>query len=75
MSGSSKRKCDRNCPTPQKVRHTSKTNARKHALNLQAQGSSVDLKPYRCTCGAWHVGHSQASLGFRIREARRKGIA
>lgn len=63
------------CPTPGKVRHTSKQNAWKHARSLWAEGASPDLKPYRCECRSWHVGHSQASLGFRIREARRKGIA
>lgn len=64
------------CPTPEKQSHASKKAAWRHVDSLRhATPVSPDLKPYRCRCGAWHVGHSQASLGFRIREARRRGIA
>lgn len=64
------------CPTPEKVAHASASEAWAHARRLRkAKGAAVDLKPYKCRCGSFHVGHSQASLSFRIREARRKGIA
>lgn len=64
------------CPTPDKQRHGDRKSTARHAKSLQLNKfGSPDLKPYKCHCGYWHVGHSKASLGFRIRQARRKGIA
>lgn len=66
----------RDCPTPGKVKHATKKAAWCHVNDLRkAKHASVDLKPYRCVCGSFHVGHSQASLTFRIRQARRRGTA
>lgn len=64
------------CPTPEKVAHSNPKDAVKHAESLRKyKYGSADVKPYKCRCGKWHVGHSQFSLAFRIRRARRDGIA
>lgn len=63
------------CPTPNKRAHGSETDAWRHANALRRAGASVDLKPYRCACGAWHVGHSVVSLMQRVRRAKRLGRA
>jgi hypothetical protein len=59
------------CPHPEKVAHPDEAAARQHARALwKHQHASVDLQPYQCRCGAWHIGHSQQSLKDRIRRAR-----
>lgn len=64
------------CPTPGKVRHATEGKAWGHVRDLRrAKDASVDLLPYRCDCGSWHVGHSQEALTKRIRRAKRVGRA
>lgn len=71
------------CPTPDKVRHASLEDARKHAKALRRfQHASQDVLPYQCVCGTWHIGHSKVNLGKRIHRAlystaahkKRKGL-
>lgn len=57
------------CPTPSKQAHDDRASAVRHVRALRRVGGSVDLHPYRCPCGAWHVGHSQVSLRRRIHRA------
>lgn len=59
----------RACPTPTKRAYDDKAGALGHARWLRRGGASVDVLPYRCPCGSWHVGHSQVSLRRRIRRA------
>lgn len=59
------------CPHPHKVQHASQFRAVGHAREMQAHGGSPDLQAYKCRCGFWHIGHSQASLRVRIRTALR----
>lgn len=64
------------CPTPRKIRHATSKAARAQLRDLQARyPTSPDLTVYRCVCGRWHVGHSQAALNRRIRRALRLGRA
>lgn len=61
------------CPTPAKQPHRTESQAWAHVRSLRAErGSSVDVLPYRCECGAWHVGHSKVALDKRIRRALRR---
>lgn len=56
------------CPTPSKRCHELRAEAEKHRVALLRKGGR-DLDTYRCKCGSWHVGHSTALLGKRIRRA------
>lgn len=61
------------CPATGKVQHATEGAAWAHVRELRrAKGASVDLLPYRCDCGAWHVGHSQVALAKRVRRALRR---
>lgn len=58
------------CPTPGKRRHRSQEEALQHIRSLYTAGrGNPDYRPYRCACGAWHVGHDVRSLTHRIRLA------
>lgn len=54
------------CPTPSKQAHPDRAAAVRHVRALRRVGGSVDLKPYRCDCGAYHTAMSRASLRRRI---------
>ncbi|MBS45311.1 MAG: hypothetical protein CMH83_19505 [Nocardioides sp.] len=46
------------CPTPDKQRHRTFEAALKARDSLeQSRGIDLALRPYRCKCGAWHIGH------------------
>jgi hypothetical protein len=61
------------CPTPDKIRHATEGKAWGHVRELRrVYGARADVVPYRCDCGAWHVGHSQVALSKRIRAALRR---
>ena len=46
------------CPHPEKVAHRSFRAALKARDSLEAErGIDIALRPYRCVCGAWHLGH------------------
>lgn len=58
------------CPTPGKLAHETREAALTHRQKLATlKRGAPDLQVYRCQCGAYHVGHSQASLRNRIRRA------
>jgi hypothetical protein len=63
------------CPTPSKKKHPSCNAAARHVRKLQDLDGAIDVRPYRCRCGSWHVGHDQRHLRRRIRKALRKGAA
>jgi hypothetical protein len=63
---------DTPCPSPHKIRHRSRGAAwtALDSLRRSRQGLvSPDLLPYRCVCGAWHIGHDVDALAQRIRTA------
>jgi hypothetical protein len=60
------------CPTPSKQPHPTCDAAVRHIKALQHKDGALDVRPYRCRCGAWHVGHSQPALRKRIRQALRR---
>lgn len=46
------------CPHPEKTPHRSFNAAMKARDSLEAErGIDIALRPYRCACGAWHLGH------------------
>lgn len=48
------------CPTPEKHRHRSRIGAVKARDALERdKGIDLALEPYRCPCGAWHLGHKR----------------
>jgi hypothetical protein len=54
------------CPTPHKVAHVTRGEAEKHAGSLYArEGPAALVKPYKCRCGAWHVGGRRKKFGRR----------
>jgi hypothetical protein len=53
------------CPHPEKIAHRSLTTALKAREALEREkGIDLALRPYRCECGAWHLGH-RAKRGFK----------
>jgi hypothetical protein len=65
----------RKCPTPTKQRHRNRDAAEAAIRNFRRTAEdllSPDLLPYKCECGAWHVGHSKRALDQRIRQALRR---
>jgi hypothetical protein len=44
------------CPHPEKVAHKSCGAALKARESLD-EPADLALRPYRCVCGAWHLGH------------------
>jgi hypothetical protein len=54
------------CPTPTKVAHPTETAAKRHAGGLYAKEGKVALvHPYKCKCGAWHIGGRRKKFGRR----------
>lgn len=48
------------CPHPEKQRHHNRAAATKARDSLERdKGIELGLEPYRCTCGAWHLGHKR----------------
>lgn len=63
------------CPTPGKHRHGSKRDALLAQESHEREfGIDLSLRPYRCVCGAWHLGHrgKGGSLEARIKRSRRR---
>ena len=57
------------CPTPTKIAHPSKAAAQRHAGSLYArEGKAALVKPYKCKCGAWHVGGRRKKFGRRRKQ-------
>lgn len=53
------------CPHPEKQRHRSRAAANKAMARLEAnEGIDLALRPYRCVCGTWHLGHHSKALTF-----------
>lgn len=48
------------CPHPEKTPHRSFPAAMKARDSLEStNGIDLGLRPYRCACGAWHLGHKR----------------
>jgi hypothetical protein len=62
------------CGTTGKIAHETGRAAHGHRRSLLQGGASTDLTVYRCG-NHFHVGHSQAKLRRRIRDALRRGRA
>lgn len=66
------------CPHPEKVAHGSFNAALRARDSLETErGIDLGLRPYRCECGAWHLGH-QDSVKYsnsRIRSEMKAGRA
>ena len=61
------------CRWPQKYKHANEGAAWAAIKSMKAAGDyTEDIKPYPCG-DHWHVGHSQAALGVRIRKSLREG--
>ena len=56
---------DKPCPHPEKVRYTTRAEAKKRKNKHRQTGDHV--RPYQCACGWWHLGHlpTETRLGFR----------
>lgn len=61
------------CPHPEKHAHRSFRAALKARDSLEAaDGIDLGLRPYRCPCGAWHLGHKHKTPPwFGRRKAKR----
>jgi hypothetical protein len=60
------------CPTPTKIRHTSREHALKQLASLRrSQPLGPDWNAYLCRCTCWHVGHQPGALEKRIQDALR----
>ena len=58
------------CPTPTKIRHTSKEHALRQLASLRrSQPLGPDWNAYHCKCDYWHVGHQPGALERRIQAA------
>jgi hypothetical protein len=56
----------RKCPTPHKIAYTSRDAAQRHVGALYAKDGKVAMvHPYKCKCGAWHVGGRRKKFGRR----------
>ena len=62
------------CPHPEKHAHKSKAAAIAARDSLErAKGIDLALKPYRCVCNAWHLGHPSTKPETRLRRALHAG--
>jgi hypothetical protein len=60
------------CPRPDKDAHRSFRAAIKARDSLEAErGIDIALRPYRCVCGAWHLGHRTKTPKWMRRKAKR----
>lgn len=57
------------CPNPRKIAHPSEAAARAHLDSLRRKDGADYCRPYRCRCGAWHVGHDRKLLDRAIATA------
>lgn len=57
---------ERICPHPEKQKYESKTIAKQHLSRFRRMGRGT-LRPYRCRCGWWHLGHNSPPIP-KIRE-------
>lgn len=56
----------RKCPTPRKVAYQSRDAAQRHVNSLYSKdGKTAMVHPYKCRCGAWHVGGRRKKIGRR----------
>ena len=54
------------CPTPRKRAHATRKEAEEHVNGLYAKhGKAAAVWPYKCRCGAWHVGGRRKRTGRR----------
>jgi hypothetical protein len=49
----------RNCPTPSKQAFSTKARAKISLKRLRSVGDRDELRPYRCPCGYFHLGHKR----------------
>lgn len=62
------------CPHTGKQCHTNKGAALAAIRSLNHAGKgSPDMSPYRCDCGAWHIGHDSRLFRKRIKNALAAG--
>jgi hypothetical protein len=62
------------CPHPEKRTYADADEAREVIRVMYRTGNgNTDLHPYRCPCGAWHIGHDFAHFQKRIKAALKKG--
>lgn len=62
------------CPHPEKYKHVSAAAALAARDSLERErGIDLGLRPYRCVCGSWHLGHrgKDPSWAKKLRRKRR----
>lgn len=56
----------RRCPTPRKMAYPTRELAQRHVSSLYSkEGRTAMVRPYKCVCGAWHVGGRRKKIGRR----------
>lgn len=64
------------CPHPEKTAHRSIKAALKARDSLEAErGLDIALRPYKCPCGSWHLGHRKNNLSTVLGDGRRNAKA
>lgn len=53
------------CPHPLKATFRTEHEAREAAQTM-TKGQALPVRPYRCTCGALHIGHAQFKIVSRL---------
>jgi hypothetical protein len=56
------------CPTPSKLGFSSKAQAKAGKKKMRGATNLDDIKPYRCDCGQYHLGHKPGSLAKRLKK-------
>ena len=55
------------CPHPSKACYASKKRAKLSLKRMTGVVGHETLRPYRCVCGTWHLGHKPGSRKARPR--------
>ena len=58
------------CPTPWKIVYVSRRNAHTD-VKRHNQKQGVQLKPYKCPCGHWHVSRLSKRQAKHARQGKR----
>lgn len=56
------------CPHPEKACYASKARAKTSLKRMTGVVGHETLRPYRCECGTWHLGHKPGSRKQRPRD-------
>lgn len=57
------------CPHPEKLAFATKARAKLSVKRMTRVSGRETLRPYRCECGAFHLGHTPGSRKNRPRPA------